>query len=83
MKKKITIVGLYISFNYYVTTITVLVSLRTMIMDEVDQLDSKNQDVLYTMFEWPHLNNSRLVLIGTSRAGSSHATACVVLHTKC
>ena len=35
-------------------------------MDEVDQLDSKNQEVLYTMFEWPHLAKSRLVLIGKS-----------------
>ena len=33
-------------------------------MDECDQLDSKNQQVLYTMFEWPHLKNSRLILIG-------------------
>ena len=35
-----------------------------MILDEVDQLDSKNQEVLYTMFEWPALENSRLLLIG-------------------
>lgn len=33
-------------------------------MDEMDQLDSKNQEVLYTMFEWPHLTDSRLILIG-------------------
>ena len=34
-------------------------------MDEVDQLDSKDQQVLYTMFEWPHLPSSRLILIGS------------------
>ena len=35
-----------------------------LVLDEVDQLDSKNQEVLYTMFEWPVLPKSRLVLVG-------------------
>lgn len=30
----------------------------------MDQLDSKAQDVLYTIFEWPFLPKSRLCLIG-------------------
>ncbi|XP_067869104.1 cell division control protein 6 homolog [Heterodontus francisci] len=39
-----------------------------LMLDEVDQLDSKAQDVLYRLFEWPWLNNSRLVLIGIANA---------------
>nr|XP_031541882.1 cell division control protein 6 homolog isoform X2 [Vicugna pacos] len=35
-----------------------------LVLDEMDQLDSKGQDVLYTLFEWPWLTSSRLVLIG-------------------
>lgn len=35
-----------------------------LVLDEMDQLDSKGQDVLYTLFEWPWLSKSRLVLIG-------------------
>ncbi|XP_036889398.1 cell division control protein 6 homolog [Sturnira hondurensis] len=37
-----------------------------LVLDEVDQLDSRGQDVLYTLFEWPWLNDSRLVLIGVA-----------------
>jgi cell division control protein 6 len=35
-----------------------------LVLDEVDQLESKNQDVLYTVFEWPALSGSRLSLVG-------------------
>ncbi|XP_032471994.1 cell division control protein 6 homolog isoform X2 [Phocoena sinus] len=35
-----------------------------LVLDEMDQLDSRGQNVLYTVFEWPWLSNSRLVLIG-------------------
>lgn len=37
---------------------------RLLILDEMDQLDSKAQHVLYTLFEWPFLPDSRLCLIG-------------------
>ncbi|KAJ8320013.1 hypothetical protein KUTeg_001600 [Tegillarca granosa] len=39
-----------------------------MVLDEIDQLDSKNQEILYTIFEWPALTKSRLILIGIANA---------------
>ncbi|ELT90542.1 hypothetical protein CAPTEDRAFT_148720 [Capitella teleta] len=43
-------------------------SMVVLILDEIDQLDCRNQEILYTMFEWPTLANSRLVLIGIANA---------------
>eukprot|EP01135_Chromosphaera_perkinsii_P007614 Nk52_evm70s914 gene=Nk52_evmTU70s914 len=39
-----------------------------LIADEIDQLSSQDQSVLYKLFEWPRLYNSRLVLIGIANA---------------
>ncbi|XP_029284230.1 cell division control protein 6 homolog [Cottoperca gobio] len=39
-----------------------------LVLDEMDQLDSKSQDVLYTIFEWPYLPESRLCLVGIANA---------------
>ncbi|CAK1603309.1 unnamed protein product [Parnassius mnemosyne] len=39
-----------------------------LVLDEIDQLDSKRQSVLYTIFEWPALLSSRIVLIGIANA---------------
>ncbi|XP_076647745.1 cell division cycle 6 [Halictus rubicundus] len=39
-----------------------------LILDELDQLESKNQSVLYSIFEWPLIKNSKLVLVGIANA---------------
>ncbi|XP_029048860.1 cell division control protein 6 homolog isoform X1 [Osmia bicornis bicornis] len=39
-----------------------------MILDEIDQLESKNQSVLYSIFEWPSMHNSKLILVGIANA---------------
>lgn len=37
-------------------------------LDEIDQLDSKRQLVLYTIFEWAATREHRLVLVGVANA---------------
>ncbi|KAF6019578.1 CDC6 [Bugula neritina] len=39
-----------------------------LVLDEMDQLDSKHQQVLYTIFEWPSIAKSRLLLIGIANS---------------
>jgi cell division control protein 6 len=39
-----------------------------LVLDEIDQLESKCQEVLYTLFEWPYLANSKLILVGIANA---------------
>ncbi|XP_063229738.1 cell division control protein 6 homolog [Bacillus rossius redtenbacheri] len=39
-----------------------------LVLDEIDQLDSRKQSVLYTVFEWPTLPGARLVLVGVANA---------------
>lgn len=40
----------------------------TLVLDEIDQLESKGQDILYSLFEWPYLTGSKLILIGIANA---------------
>ena len=37
-------------------------------LDEVDQLSSRRQEILYRIFQWPLLSSSRLILIGVANA---------------
>ncbi|XP_045764736.1 polycomb group protein Psc-like [Maniola jurtina] len=39
-----------------------------LILDEIDQLESKRQSVLYTIFEWASTQETRLVLVGIANA---------------
>lgn len=39
-----------------------------LVLDEMDQLESKNQSVLYTIFEWPAKITSKIILIGIANA---------------
>lgn len=39
-----------------------------MILDEIDQLESRKQSVLYTIFEWPLKFNTKIILIGVANA---------------
>lgn len=41
---------------------------RILVLDEIDQLDSRKQSVLYTIFEWPSRHDSGLILIGIANA---------------
>ena len=50
------------------TAITTSKKMTLLVLDEVDQLDSKNQSVLYTVFEWPALEFSTLALVGIANS---------------
>lgn len=40
--------------------------MTVLVFDEVDELESKNCDVLYTLFEWPQFTDSKVIVIGIS-----------------
>lgn len=39
-----------------------------LVLDEIDQLSSKNQSILYQIFEWPTIPKSKLVVIGIANS---------------
>jgi len=41
---------------------------RVLVLDEIDSLDSRDQEILYTIFEWPTLPGSTLVLVGIANS---------------
>lgn len=43
-------------------------SMNVLILDEIDHLDSKGQEVLYHLFQWPQIPKSSLILIGIANA---------------
>ena len=43
-------------------------SYSILVLDEIDSLDSHNQEVLYTIFEWPSFPHSSLILLTISNS---------------
>ena len=39
-----------------------------LVLDEIDHLITKDQDVLYSFFEWAKSNSSKLIMIGIANA---------------
>lgn len=54
-----------------------------MILDEIDQLVGKKQSVLYTIFEWPAIANSNILLIGIANSLDLTDRLLSRLHTRC
>lgn len=56
-----------------------------LVLDEIDQLCStgKNQNVLYHIFEWPSIKNSKLILIGIANSLDLTDRLLIRLQAKC
>ncbi|XP_001605030.2 cell division control protein 6 homolog [Nasonia vitripennis] len=54
-----------------------------LVLDEMDQLETKNQAVLYSIFEWPSIPESKLVLVGLANALNLTDTILPRLQARC
>ncbi|XP_055841377.1 cell division control protein 6 homolog [Episyrphus balteatus] len=54
-----------------------------MVLDEIDQLCGQKQSVLYTIFEWPSIANSKLILIGIANSLDLTDRMLMRLNAKC
>lgn len=41
-------------------------TIRVVLVDELDQMITKKQDVIYNFFNWPHVAHSRLIVIAVA-----------------
>ena len=54
-----------------------------LVLDEMDSLDCKSQEVLYTIFEYPSLAKSKLILIGQLHDLHIHDDCSVISAVQC
>ncbi|XP_075160006.1 cell division cycle 6 [Haematobia irritans] len=53
------------------------------VLDEIDQLCSSKQSVLYTIFEWPSLPDSRILLVGIANSLDLTERTLLRLNARC
>ncbi|XP_046458697.1 cell division control protein 6 homolog isoform X2 [Daphnia pulex] len=56
------------ALSYLEDRLTESGSMIVLVLDEIDQMSTRDQSVLYALFELPALTNSRLILIGLANA---------------
>lgn len=54
-----------------------------LVLDEIDQLAGKKQSILYRIFSWPAIQNSKLILVGIANALDLTDRLLSRLQTKC
>lgn len=54
-----------------------------LVLDEIDQLCTSRQEVLYTIFEWPALPGARLLLVGIANSLDLTDRALMRLNARC